>query len=51
MTRPIMHSHLTEHAAVARATAGNVLATVMASTGAPAVGTEHTRRGRYPRRP
>ena len=26
MTRPIMHSHLTEHAAVARATAGKVLA-------------------------
>ena len=26
MTRPIMHSHLTEHAAVARATADKVLA-------------------------
>ena len=26
MPRPIMHSHLTEHAAVARATAGKVLA-------------------------
>ena len=26
MLRPIMHSHLTEHAAVARATAGKVLA-------------------------
>ena len=25
MTRPIMHSHLTEHAAVTRATAGKVL--------------------------
>ena len=33
MTRPIMHSHLTEHAAVARATAGKVLASRCARWG------------------
>ena len=37
MTRPIMHSHLTEHAAVARATAGKVLA----SRQVRPLGTEH----------
>ena len=39
MTRPIMHSHLTEHAAVARATAGKVLASRCARWG------QSTRRG------
>ena len=39
MTRPIMHSHLTEHAAVARATAGKVLASRCARQG------QSTRRG------
>ena len=33
MTRPMMHSHLTEHAAVARATAGKVLASRCACWG------------------
>ena len=39
MTRPIMHSDLTEHAAVARATAGKVLASRCARWG------QSTRRG------